>query len=80
MASRLIDFFTVPWAMFVAAFLYYVGLTLSVIGGADLSDRWMAVAYLVPVAAYGLAMLFRALRAVSGLVLHSSHVPQVVRG
>ncbi len=60
-------FLTVPWGAFVVAFLFYVVLTLVAIGGQDLPDAAMAVAYLAPVAAYLLVLLSRLLHAVASL-------------
>jgi hypothetical protein len=47
-----LSFVAVPWNAFVGAFLYYAVLTVVAVGVPELSDRFMAVAYLAPVAAY----------------------------
>jgi len=62
--AKSIDFVAVPWAMFVAAFLYYVGLTLVAIGVEQVSDRFMAIGYLAPLAAYIGILLVRAFHAI----------------
>ncbi len=55
-----------PWSAFVAVFLYYVALTLVAIGGAGLSDLFVAVSYMLPVAAYLGFLVHRSLRALAG--------------
>ena len=47
---------SIPWAGFVAVFLYYVGLTLIAVGVGELSGLFVAVSYALPVVAY-LALL-----------------------
>ncbi len=68
------SFFIVPWGAFVAAFLYYVGVTLVAIGGSDLSDVTVAVIYLLPAAVYLLVLTSRALHGLAALPVHIGHL------
>ena len=54
----------VPWSMFVAAFLYFTLLTLLAIGGVELTDRFVVVAYGLPAALYGVVLVTRVGRSV----------------
>ena len=54
----------VPWSMFVAAFLYYTLLALLAISVAQLTDLFMAVAYGLPAALYGVMLVTRLGRSV----------------
>ena len=66
-ASAVISFVAIPWGAFVAAFLFYVGLTMIAIGVEQLPDFAMAGAYLLPVAAYVLLLVSRAVHAVAAV-------------
>ncbi len=66
-ASVALAFFAVPWTAFVAAFLYYVGLTMLAISGEQLTDLAVAATYLVPVAAYALLLATRVTRALAAV-------------
>lgn len=66
-AHAVITAFAVPWTAFVAAFLYYVGLTLVAISVEQLPDVAMMVAYALPVLAYALALVARALQALAAM-------------
>ena len=57
---------SLPWSAFVAAFLYYAALTLMALGVAGLSGLFVAVSYLLPVAAYLGFLVTRGLRALAG--------------
>ena len=65
-----VTFFSVPWGAFVAAFLFYVGITLVVFSVQDLPDVALIAAYLLPVAAYLLVLLGRALHALAAVPVH----------
>ena len=69
----IVGFCAVPWGAFVAAFLFYVGVTLAAISGAQLADTLMAVLYLLPLAAYLLVLLARALQALSAVTVRIGH-------
>ncbi len=69
---------SVPWSLFVAAFLYFVLLSAAVIGGADFSATTMAVAYFLPVVAYAGILLSRAVHALGAVVIHIDHAPHAV--
>ncbi len=69
---------SVPWNLFVAAFLYFVLLTAAVIGGADFSATTMMVAYLLPVGAYAAILVSRAVHALGAVVIHIEHAPHAV--
>ncbi len=73
MIDRIASFFVVPWTAFVAAFLYYVVLTLVAIGVEQLPDGLMVAAYLIPPAAYVLVLLARTLQAVASLPVRLAH-------
>ena len=60
-------FLMIPWGAFVAAFLFYVGLTLVAISVTQLPDLAMAAAYLLPIAAYAVILFVRALRALAAV-------------
>ena len=64
-----------PWGLFVAVFLYYVGLTLVALGVSELSVLFVAVTYLVPLAGYLAFLAIRAVRKVVGapVVLWPTH-------
>ncbi len=66
-AAAIGSFLSVAWGAFVAAFLYYVALTLVAISVEQLPDAAMVAAYLLPVAAYLLLLLSRAIRAVAAV-------------
>ena len=69
-------FLAVPWAAFVAVFLYYVGLTLVAISVEQLPDLAMAASYLLPVAGYGLLLLSRMVRAAAAMPVEIGHWAQ----
>ena len=69
-ASLTVGFLAVPWSAFVSAFLFYVGLTLVAISVEQLPDLTMGAAYLMPVAAYGLLLLVRTMRALAAMPVH----------
>ena len=73
-ATETVNFLAVPWNAFVAAFLYYVALTLVAISVEQLPDVAMAVSYLLPVAAYALFLLSRLVRAVSAVRVEIGHL------
>ncbi len=75
-AATTTSFFAVPWGAFVAAFLYYVGLTLVAIGVEQLPDAAMAAAYLLPAGAYAALMLSRVVRAVAAVPVEIGHWAQ----
>ncbi len=61
----------VPWAAFVAVFVYYAVVTLLAIGIAELSDAFMAAAYGLPVGLYGVMLAARVgRRVVSAFPVH----------
>ncbi len=72
-ATATATFFAVPWSGFVAAFLYYVGVTMVAISVERLPDITMSVAYLLPVAAYGMLLLSRIVRAVASVPVEIEH-------
>jgi hypothetical protein len=53
-------------------------LTAAVLGGADFSAATMSVAYLLPVGAYALVLVSRAVHALSSVVIHIDHAPHAV--
>jgi hypothetical protein len=53
---------SVSWNAFVAAFLYYVLLTVLALGGASPGVPVVATAYLAPPVMYAVTLLSRALR------------------
>ncbi len=69
---------SIPWTAFVGVFLYYTALTLAVLGGADLSARMVALAYLLPVLFYLVLLTTRALRALAALQIDIGHTPQTL--
>ena len=72
-------FVAVPWGAFVAAFLFYVGVTLVVFSVEDLPDVLTVAAYLLPVAAYVLVLAARAAAALVGVpwLRHATPAPLV---
>ncbi len=69
----------VPWDAFVVAFLYYVGLTVLAIGVANLPGLFVAVAYLLPVAAYVGLLVVRAMRALAALPIDLGETPHALQ-
>ncbi len=65
-------FVAVPWAFFVAAFLYTVVFTLVVISGVDLPAGLVVAGYGLPVALYALVLVSRLVHAVA---VFGAHVP-----
>ena len=64
--------------MFVAVFLYFTVLTLLVVGGVQLTNVFMVVAYGLPVALYGLVLVARTGRCVASMFplhvgVHGAH-------
>jgi hypothetical protein len=51
--------FTVPWNVFVAAFLYYTLLAVLALSGLSPSTAVVATAYLAPAVAYGVYVAAR---------------------
>jgi hypothetical protein len=49
----------VPWNAFVAAFLYYALLAMIVLGGVSPDTAVVGTAYLAPIVAYAVVVLFR---------------------
>ena len=66
----------VRWSMFVAAFLYYTGLTLLAIGVGELSDTFMA--YGLPVAIYFLIVVARFGTLSHHVISRSLHAPSAL--
>ena len=66
-------FFAVPWGAFIAAFLYYVGLTLVAVSVEQLPDMAMGAAYLLPVAAFAALLTLRVVRAVLAVPVEIEH-------
>jgi len=71
--------FSLPWNAFVATFLYYVLLTLAVIGDAGFSPLVMAVAYLVPVVCYVAMLLNRGIHALVALPIEIGETPHALQ-
>ncbi len=71
-------FFAVAWSLFVAAFLYYVVLTILAIDGADTSDSFMAVAYGLPVVAYTVLLLARLAGVLAQGLQHLTQKPHAI--
>ncbi len=69
----------VPWDAFVAAFLYYTLLTLLAIGVADLPNLFVAVAYLLPPAAYLGLLIVRAVHALAALPIDIGETPHALQ-
>jgi hypothetical protein len=69
----------VPWNAFVAAFLYYTLLTLLAIGVADLPNLFVAVAYLLPPAAYLGLLATRAVNALAALPIDIGETPHALQ-
>ncbi len=69
----------VSWDLFVAAFLYYVLLTLLAIGVAALPTVFMAITYLLPVAAYAVLVVTRAVRALAALQIDLGETPHALQ-
>ncbi len=59
--GKILAGFSIPWDAFVAGFIYYTLLTLLAVGGVDLADAFVVVAYGLPVAAYAVFVAVRAL-------------------
>jgi len=59
--GKILSGFAIPWDAFVAMFLYYTLLTLLAVGGLDLADAFVVVAYGLPVASYIVFIAVRAL-------------------
>ncbi len=76
---KLLSAVAMPWNAFVAAFLYYVGLTLLAIGVADLPTMFVAVTYLLPVAAYAGLLGTRAVRALAALPIDLGDTPHALQ-
>jgi hypothetical protein len=72
-ARSLVSAVSVPWNAFVGVFIYYVLLTLLAIGVADLAQVFMAVAYLLPPAAYLGVIVARGVRALAALPIDIGH-------
>ena len=66
--GKAVALMAVPWAAFVAVFLYYTVLTMLAISVAQLSDVFMAVAYGLPVGIYGVVVARRGLAMVIHMV------------
>jgi hypothetical protein len=77
--DALVAFVAVPWAFFVAAFLYTVVFTLVVISGVDLSSTVLVAGYGAPLAAYGLTLLSRVLRGLASIPLSPATPHAVAR-
>jgi hypothetical protein len=77
--AALLHGLVVPWDGFVVAFLYYVGLTLLAIGVANLPGLFIAVAYLLPVAAYIGLLVMRAVRALAALPIDLGETPHALQ-
>jgi hypothetical protein len=54
---------TVPWGIFVAAFLYYTLLAMIALGGVSPSLAVVGTAYLAPIVGYLVVIAFRLLGA-----------------
>ncbi len=78
-SAALLHALLVPWDAFVAAFLYYVGLTLLAIGVANLPVLFVAVAYLLPVVAYVGLLVMRAVRALAAMPIDLGETPQALQ-
>jgi hypothetical protein len=76
--AQIFSALTVPWNAFVGAFLYYTFLTLLTVGGADLPAVAMAVIYLVPLAAYAVFLVNRAVRALAALPIDLGETPHAL--
>jgi hypothetical protein len=77
--EALVAFVAVPWAFFVAAFLYTVVFTLVVISGVALPAVLLIVGYGAPVAAYALTLIARTLMAIAAIPVSWSGPHAVAR-
>jgi hypothetical protein len=68
--EALVAFVAVPWAFFVATFLYTVGFTLVVISGVDMPATVVVAGYGLPVAIYTLVLAARLLHGFTAAVAH----------
>ena len=68
----------VPWNAFVGVFLYYTALTLVMIGGGEISEGFVAAAFLIPVALYAALLMSRAVRGLAGLRVDIGPTPQAL--
>ena len=70
--------FLLPWGAFVAAFLYYVLLTLVTIGIDQLPPLFIAGSYLLPVALYAGVLGSRAVHALSNITIDIGPTPELI--
>lgn len=77
-ARTVVTAFALPWAAFVAVFLYYTLLTMVSIGVAGLPMSWICVTYLAPVVAYAAILAVRGIRALGRLPIELWHPPHAV--
>ena len=77
-ARRIGSAVSMPWGLFVAVFLYYVGLTLLALGADQLSEAFVAVSYLLPVAVYAALLVKRAVRRLVGMPVELWPTPNLV--
>lgn len=68
-----VEFLVVPWNAFMAAFVFYVGVTIVAISGVQLPDVPMVAAYVFPVVIYAAVLLSRALHGAASLIPHHAH-------
>ena len=76
--SNLASALSVSWNAFVAVFLYYTVLAMVTLSVGELSDTFVEVAYLAPVALYATALAGRAIRAVAAVRIDIGHTPHAL--
>jgi hypothetical protein len=78
-SQPLLNAVIVPWNAFVAAFLYYVALTMLAIGVADLPTVFVALTYMLPLVAYGALIGTRAVRALAAMPIDLGDTPHALQ-
>jgi hypothetical protein len=78
-ARAVLAAFSVPWNAFVVMFLYYVALSLFVVGDAAFAPVVMAVAYLAPVVCYVAMLLNRGIHALVALPIEIGETPHALQ-
>jgi hypothetical protein len=79
LGSQALSAVTVPWNAFVAAFLYYVLLTVLVLAIASLPTLFIAVAYLLPVGLYAGLLVLRGVQALAALPIDLGETPHALQ-